>query len=73
MDAQLKRKMMFTLSMGIVTTGIITFTLLAMNLGFLDGFILKWLRSWFIAYLIFVPVLLFLGPRLQAQIDRIVA
>jgi hypothetical protein len=72
MNTQLKRKLAFTLSMGIVTTGIITFTLLAMNLGFLDGFILKWLRSWLIAYIIFVPVLLLLGPRLQAQVDRIV-
>lgn len=72
MNTQLKRKLAFTLLMGGVTTGIITFSLLAMNIGLSDGFILKWLRSWLAAYLIFVPILLLLGPRLQAQVDRIV-
>ena len=34
MNTQLKRKIAFALSMGIVTTGIISFVLLALNLGF---------------------------------------
>lgn len=72
MNTQLKRKLAFTLSMGVVTTGVITFSLLAINIGIFDGFVLKWLRSWLVAYLIFVPVLLLLGPRVQAQVDRIV-
>lgn len=72
MNTLLKRKIAFALSMGIVTTGIISFTLLALNLGFPDGFALTWLRSWGIGYLIVIPAILLIGPRLQAQVDRLV-
>nr|WP_246708005.1 DUF2798 domain-containing protein [Ensifer oleiphilus] len=58
--------------MGIVTTGIISFTLLSLNLGFSSGFLLKWLRSWGIAYVIVIPAILLIGPRLQAQVDRLI-
>ena len=72
MNTQLKRKIAFALSMGIVTTGIISFVLLALNLGFSNGFALTWLRSWGIGYLIVIPAILLIGPRLQAQVDRLV-
>jgi len=60
------------LSMGIVTTGIISFVLLALNLGFSDRFAGVWLRSWSIAYLIVIPAILLIGPRLQAKVDRLI-
>ena len=72
MSTQLKRKIAFTLAMGIVTTGIISFVLLALNLGFSDDFALAWLRSWSVGYLIVIPAILLIGPRLQAQVDRLV-
>ncbi|MGG7578556.1 DUF2798 domain-containing protein [Rhizobium sp. YTUHZ045] len=72
MNTLFKRKIAFALSMGIVTTGLISFTLLALNLGFSEGFVLTWLRSWGIAYLIVIPAILLIGPHLQAQVDRIV-
>lgn len=72
MDTQLKRKITFALLMGIVTTGIISFTLLALNLGFSEGFALTWLRSWSVGYAIVIPAILLIGPRLQAQIDRLI-
>ncbi|MBX4906074.1 MULTISPECIES: DUF2798 domain-containing protein [Rhizobium] len=72
MNTLFKRKVAFALSMGIVTTGIISFTLLALNLGFSEEFVLTWLRSWSIAYLIVIPAILLIGPHLQAQVDRIV-
>lgn len=72
MHLQLKRKIVFALLMGVVTTGIISFTLLAINIGFYDGFAAKWLRSWAIAYVIVIPAILLIGPRLQAQVDRLV-
>ncbi|MBX4867056.1 DUF2798 domain-containing protein [Rhizobium bangladeshense] len=72
MNTHIKRKIAFALSMGIVTTGLISFTLLAINLGFSEGFVLTWLRSWSIAYLIVIPAILLIGPQLQAQVDRIV-
>lgn len=70
MDLQLKRKVAFALSMGIVTTGIISFALLALNMGFSEDFALTWLRSWGTGYVIVIPAILLVGPRLQAQVDH---
>lgn len=72
MNTQLKRKIAFSLSMGVLTTGIISFVLLAVNLGFSNQFTAAWLRSWAIGYVIVVPAILLIGPRLQAQVDRLV-
>jgi hypothetical protein len=72
MNTELKRKIAFALSMGIVTTGIISFVLLALNLGFSDGFAGVWLRSWSTAYVIVIPAILLIGPRLQAKVDRLI-
>lgn len=72
MNTQMKRKILFALLMGVVTTGIISFALLALNLGFTDGFALVWLRSWAIGYVIVIPAILLIGPRLQAQVDRLI-
>jgi len=71
MTNALKRKIAFAMSMGIVTTGIISLVLVAMNTGMSGGFVSAWLRSWVISYLIVIPAILLVGPRLQAQVDRI--
>jgi len=73
MNTQLKRKIAFSLSMGIVTTGIISFVLLTLNLGFTSEFAFAWLRSWAVGYAIVIPAILLIGPRLQAQVDRLIA
>lgn len=73
MQTQLKRKIAFAASMGAVTTGIISFVLVGYNLGFTSHFLAVWLRSWSLGYLICIPVILLIGPRLQAQVDRLVA
>ena len=73
MATQLKRRIAFALTMGVVTTGIISFTILSLNLGFVDGFAQRWLRSWATAYAIVIPAILLIGPRVQAGIDRLIA
>ena len=73
MNTAIKRKILFAVSMGIVTTGIISFVLLVLNRGLADGFVLTWLRSWGIGYLIVIPSILLIGPGLQARIDRLIA
>ena len=73
MNTELKRKVAFALSMGIVTTGIISFALIVLNRGLEDGFVLAWLRSWGASYLIVIPAILLIGPRLQARIDRLIS
>ncbi|MGH6979186.1 MAG: DUF2798 domain-containing protein [Brevundimonas sp.] len=39
-------------------------------MGFAHRFIQTWLRSWGIAYLIVIPAILLIGPRLEAWILR---
>ena len=72
MNTQLKRRIAFALTMGIMTTGIISFTIIALNLGFSDKFAQLWLRSWATAYLIATPAILMVGPRVQARIERLI-
>ncbi len=72
MNTQVKRKIAFALLMGVVTTGIISFTLIALNLGFSERFAVTWLRSWGIAYVIAIPAILLIGPQLQSRIDRFI-
>ncbi len=72
MNVKLKRKIAFALLMGIVTTGLISFVLLALNVGLSKSFALLWLKSWSIAYAVVVPAILLIGPVLQAQIDRLI-
>ena len=72
MNTHMKRKIVFSLLMGVVTTGIISFVLLALNLGFTKEFALTWLRSWAIGYVIVIPAILLLGPRVQVQVRRLV-
>lgn len=55
--------------MGIITTGLISFTVVSVNLGFTQNFLKTWLSSWMMAYLIVVPVILIVAP----QIERLVS
>jgi hypothetical protein len=71
-NTPLKRRIVFALVMGVITTGIVSFALLALNLGFAKGFALTWLRAWGIGYVIVIPAILLIGPRLQAQVDRLI-
>lgn len=72
MDVPRKRRLAFALVMGILTTGIISFVLLAMNLGFSSSFAATWLKSWAIAYVIVIPAILLVGPRLQAWMEQLI-
>lgn len=58
-------KIAFAAIMGIVTTGIISFTLISLNIGFVPNFLVIWLKSWSMAYLIVIPIILVLGPKVQ--------
>jgi hypothetical protein len=72
MTTELKRKIAFAFSMGLVTTCIISFTVIGVNLGFVPGFVYIWLKSWLIAYAVVVPAILFLGPVIQSVITRFI-
>lgn len=67
----MKNKIAFALIMGIITTGIISFTLISINLGFTAAFLTTWLKSWGMAYLVVIPAILIIAPRIQKFVDRI--
>jgi hypothetical protein len=66
----MKQKIVFALLMGIFTTGIISFALIALNIGFSGIFFKIWLKAWILAYLIVIPVILIIGPIIQKLVDR---
>lgn len=68
----MKQKIVFALLMGIITTGIISFSLISINVGFSDRFLSIWLRSWISAYVIVIPAILLIGPRVQQLTKKIV-
>jgi hypothetical protein len=72
MKTELKHKVVFALLMGIVTTAIISFTLISINVGFTPNFWKIWLRSWMIAYAVVIPAILIIGPRIQAIVVRVI-
>lgn len=58
--------------MGIVTTGVISFTLISINVGFTERFWQIWLRSWVMAYIVVIPAILIIGPRIQVLVHRLI-
>ncbi|PIF29742.1 uncharacterized protein DUF2798 [Flavobacterium sp. 9] len=66
----MKNKIAFALCMGVITTGIISFSLIAINLGFTENFLKVWLKSWGMAYVLVIPAILIIGPRVQKVIDQ---
>lgn len=66
----MKKKIAFALIMGLITTGIISFSLITINIGFSDNFLKIWTKSWALAYIIVIPAILIIGPRIQKIIDR---
>jgi hypothetical protein len=67
----MKEKLAFAMLMGIVTTCIISFTLIAINVGFSSRFLTIWLRSWGLAYMVAIPAILILGPKIQLLVNHL--
>ena len=65
----MKLKVAFAMIMGIITTGIISFTLIGINVGFNEKFLLIWLRSWLTSYAVVIPLILLIGPRVQSLVE----
>jgi hypothetical protein len=65
----MKQKIAFAMIMGVITTCIISFTLVAVNVGFNERFVTVWLRSWAIAYAAVIPAILIIGPQIQKLVD----
>ena len=64
-----KRKIVFAFLTGIVTTGMVSFTVVLKNLGLTESFWRIWLKSWSLAFLIVVPVILIVSPVIGRFVD----
>jgi len=67
----MKQRIAFAMIMGIITTGIISFTLISINIGFAPNFAAIWLRSWSTAYIVVIPVILIVGPMVQNIVNNV--
>ncbi|SKC01612.1 DUF2798 domain-containing protein [Dyadobacter psychrophilus] len=67
----MKQKIAFAMIMGVITTGIISFSLVSINIGFVANFLVIWLKSWIMAYTIVIPVILLVGPRVQKMVETL--
>lgn len=65
----MKHKLLFALIMGLITTGIISFALIVINVGFTERFVITWLRSWSVAYVLAVSAMLFIAPKIQLLVN----
>ncbi|MCF6270799.1 MAG: DUF2798 domain-containing protein [Melioribacteraceae bacterium] len=65
-----KPNLKFAFTMAFIVTSYISFILVVINAGFNSNFMILWLRSWFIAYLLAVPSLLFLPPIIRKKIKN---
>jgi hypothetical protein len=61
----LKHRLAFALIMGIITTALISFTLISINIGFGNKFLGAWLKSWAVSYTLAVALMLTIAPRIQ--------
>ncbi|WP_299521526.1 DUF2798 domain-containing protein [Winogradskyella sp.] len=69
---EVKRKLVFALIMGMITTGIISFALIAINLGITESFLKTWIKSWILAYVFVIPAILFIAPCVERLVSRLV-
>ncbi len=68
-NTETRKRIAFSLIMGVITTGVITCTLIAVNFGFNSQFLYVWIKSWLIAYIVVIPIILIVSPFLQAAIN----
>jgi hypothetical protein len=64
-----KRRIISAFLTGIVTTGMVSFTVVLINLGLMETFWQIWLKSWSLAFLVVVPVILFVSPVIGRLVD----
>jgi low affinity Fe/Cu permease len=68
----MKQKIAFALIMGLITTAVISFVLISVNLGFTEKFLVAWLRSWSISYVLAVSLVLIVAPRVQLLVSYLI-
>lgn len=65
----MKQRLAFALIMGSITTGIVSFTVIAANVGFVPTFAQIWTRSWLIGYIVAIPAIVFISPMVMKLVS----
>ncbi len=69
---KMKKKLTFVLLMSMITTGIVSFTVIAANIGFEPYFFKVWLKSWAVGYVVAVPSILLIAPKIEKMVNNYV-
>lgn len=62
MNPQKKFHLVFSIVMAAIMVFIMTFIITLANVGWVEGFVLLWLKAFAIAYVVAVPIIFFLAP-----------
>jgi hypothetical protein len=67
----MKHKFIFALIMGMITTGLVSFTLTSYHVGFGTRFLGRWLTSWSIAIAPALFSILFISPKVLVLVNSL--
>ena len=67
----MKNRIAFALIMGLITTTLISFVLIAVNVGINSNFLVIWFRSWCLSYIIAVFAMLVIAPKVQSLVNSL--
>jgi hypothetical protein len=67
----MKKRIVFALIMSTITTIVISFTIIAVNVGFVRNFVVIWLRSWCLSYFLAFMATLFVAPKVNSFVERL--
>ena len=62
----------FALIMGTIMSFIMSFIISFINLGFIDGFFLKWMEAFFKAAVCAIPIISFVAPFVKKVVSKVI-
>lgn len=60
----------FAFTMSFITTFFVSLVIVSVNLGFTNRFLLVWMRSWLIAFVMVVLAILFIAPIVRQMLSK---
>ncbi len=66
------QKLVFTFLMSVYMVTIMTFVITLVNTGFADGFLVRWLKAFVIAWPVAFILILVGGPRIQKLAGKLI-
>ncbi len=65
-----KRQLVFAAIMAAIMTGVVSAVVTLVNTGFDAGFVLRWLKSYAIAFVCAAPIIYIAAPVVRAWVER---